>query len=97
LDPIVGLGDLLCRHVVGHQRIDDGGNTEACDGESPGAVQEIAAIDLAVNVAVVKLDRLTGKLGSFWRHVRLRFEREDTTAPHVNARALERSSQRRST
>ena len=70
LDPIVGLRHLLRRDVVRHQRLDDRGDRQTGDGKSFHAVQEVAAADFAVNVAVVELDGLVRQLGSFGLHGR---------------------------
>ena len=60
LDPVVGLGHLLSRGVVRHQRFDDRRRRQTADGESLDAVQKVAAADLAVDVTVVQVDRFAG-------------------------------------
>src|SRR5687767_11871610 len=62
LQPRVVRLDLLRLRIVRHQLIDDGGGGDGGDGHLLHPVHEGAAVDLAVDIEVVGVDRLTWEL-----------------------------------
>ena len=65
LDAAVVFGHLLRPGVIGTEALPDRGSGQAADGEFLRAIQECAAVDIAVHVAVKKVQQLLRKIGRF--------------------------------
>src|SRR5258708_5228862 len=68
LDTVIGLGHLLTRGVVGHERVDDGCRSQTASSKSLHAPRKVAAADPAMNKEIVEFDSLFGQLRSGWFH-----------------------------
>ena len=65
LNAAVVFGNLLGPGVVGTQALKDRGDGEAAGGEFLGAIHEVAASNVAVNVEVEKIEQLLREVGRF--------------------------------
>ena len=65
LDALVVLGDLLRPGVVGAEALPDRRGGQAADGELLRAIQEFAAVDVAVDILVEQVEQLLRVIGRF--------------------------------
>ena len=60
------LGTCCGPGVIGAQALPDGGGGDAADGEFLGAVQEVAAVDVAVDVPVEQVEQFLREVRGFF-------------------------------